>query len=207
MEPLRSEGELFKKILGPKWLGLHPAIQKRFEKNPLPGTPLKYTGELEELSCSFWGKILGYITTPLIHGALMPYTAYDFPVDIEVYSKENCPFIFKQRLYKIPGRKPVQFTSYMRESEKGEVLEYVGAGLGMKLVVFEKDSNLHFKSDGYFWDIGLCRIPIPDIIAPGDVYLMHINEADDRFRIRIDIRHRLLGKMFVQAGVFRELHG
>ncbi len=32
-----SEGELFKKILGDEWKKLHPDIQRRFDKNPLPG--------------------------------------------------------------------------------------------------------------------------------------------------------------------------
>ena len=202
---LRSEGELFKKVMGEKWFKLHPDIQARFEKNPLPGSPLKYRGNLEEISCSFWGKILGYITKPFVRGALIPYTAYNFPVDITVYSKQNCPHIFKQRIYQIPKDKVIEFTSYMKESKNGDILEYVGAGLGMKLVVFEKDGNLHFKSDGYFWDIGICRIPLPDLLSPGDTYLMHINEGKDKFRIRIDITHKIFGKMFVQAGVFRQI--
>lgn len=204
-QPLRSEGELFKKIMGEQWQKLHPDIQRRFDKNPEPGKPLRYTGTLEELSCSVWGRMLGYITMPLIKGALIPYTASNFPVDIEVYSKPDSPYLFKHRVYKLPGRKPIEFTSYMKESEAGGVLEYVGCGLGMKLLVFEKDSNLHFKSDGYFWDIGICCIPLPDILSPGNTYLMHINEGGDRFRIRIDIHHKLFGKMFVQAGEFHEL--
>ncbi len=205
IKPLKSEGELFKKIMGEEWTRLHPDIQKRFDKNPLADKPLRYHGALTELSCSFWGKLLGHITRPLIKGALIPYTAHDFPVDIQVYSKENCPYIFKHRIYRLPDRKAIEFTSYMKESEKGEVLEYVGMGLGMKLVVFEKDTNLHFKSDGYFWDIGICRIPLPDILSPGHTYLMHINEGENQFRIRIDIKHPIFGKMFVQAGVFREI--
>jgi len=202
---IRSEGELFKKVMGGQWLQLHPDIQKRFEKNPLPGYPLCYRGELEELSCSFWGKMLGHITQHLIGGALMPFVAHNFPVDIQVYSKESCPYIFKHRTYHIPNRKPVQFTSYMKESENGEVLEYVGMGLGMKLLVFESGGNLHFQSDGYFWDIGICRIPLPDILSPGHTYLTHINEGENQFRIRIDITHKIFGKMFVQAGVFHEI--
>lgn len=206
VEALTSEGELFKKILRDEWKKLHPQIQRRFEKNPTPGMPLRYEGTLEELSSSFWGRALAYFTQPFIQGALMPYTAYHFPVDIQVYCKENLPYIFKQRIYNLPGRKPVQFTSYMMESSKGEVLEYVGAGLGMKLKVFEKDSSLHFQSDGYFWDIGFCRIPLPDILTPGKTYLTHVNEGDNKFRIRIDIKHKLFGHMFTQAGVFRELN-
>ncbi len=56
VRPLRSEGR-FKKIMGDKWSRLHPDIQRRFDKNPVPGQPLKYEGVLKGLTCSFWGKV------------------------------------------------------------------------------------------------------------------------------------------------------
>lgn len=200
-----SEGELFKKILGPEWQKLHPDIQRRFDKNPEPGKPLYYTGKLSELSCSGMGKFLGYLTMPLIQGALIPYDDADFPVDIQVYSKPGCPFIFKQRIYRLHGRKPIQFTSYMRESARGEVLEYVGMGLGMKLVLHVQDGNLYFTSDGYFWDVFGWRLPLPGILTPGKTYLCHRNDNPSQFNIRIEIRHALFGKTFTQVGVFHEI--
>lgn len=199
-----SEGELFKKILGPRWSELHPDIQRRFAKNPVPGKPLQYRGTLSELTASRVGKVLGYLTMPMIEGALMPYDDADFPVDIQVYSKEGCASIFKQRIYRLNGRKPVQFTSFMRESAKGEVLEYVGMGLGMKLVLDIRDGNLHFESDGYFWEVFGIRIPMPSVLTPGKTFLCHRNQSPDRFDIRIDIRHPLFGTTFTQAGVFHE---
>jgi hypothetical protein len=165
-----SEGELFKKILGPAWCGLHPDIQARFDKNPLPGKPLNYRGSLSELTCSRLGRLLGYLTMPLIKGALMPYNDADFPVDTQVYSKPNCASIFKQRIYRLNVRKPVIFASFMAESSKGEVLEYVGMGLGMKLVLDVRDGNLHFESDGYFWEVFGIRIPLPSLITPGKTF-------------------------------------
>ncbi len=200
-----SEGELFKKILGSEWQRLHPDIQTRFDKNPLPGKPLRYRGELSELSCSRLGRVLGYLTMPMIDGALMPYNDANFPVDIEVYSKENCASIFKQRIYRLNGRKAVQFTSYMSESSKGEVLEYVGMGLGMKLVLDVRDGNLHFESDGYFWELFGVRIPLPALLTPGKTFLCHRNNSPEQFDIRIEIRHPLFGTTYTQAGVFREV--
>ncbi len=205
IEQYLSEGELFKKILGDEWSKLHPDIQKRFEKNPEVGHPLLYTGILEELSCSRWGWLLAHITRPLIKGALIPRSEFNFPVQIQVYTKPNCSNIYKERIYELPNSEPIKFTSFMKQSPKGEVLEYVGSGLGMKLIVFVKDANLHFKSDGYFWDIGFFRIPIPDIFSPGKTYLTHVNEGPSQFRIRIDIEHSIFGQMFVQAGVFKEV--
>ncbi|MES2017848.1 MAG: DUF4166 domain-containing protein [Pseudomonadota bacterium] len=202
---LTSEGELFKKILGPAWTDLHPDIQLRFDRNPLPGKPLHYQGELTELTCSRIGRMLGYLTMPLIQGALMPYNDANFPVDIQVYSKENCASIFKQRIYRLNGRKPVKFTSYMLESSKGEVLEYVGMGLGMKLLLAVRDGNLHFESDGYFWEVFGVRIPLPSLLTPGKTFLFHRNNSSNQFDIRIEIRHALFGTTFTQAGVFREV--
>ena len=199
-----NEGELFKKILGPAWRDLHPDIQLRFDKNPLPGKPLNYTGELTELRCSRMGRVLGYLTMPLIKGALMPFNDANFPVDIQVYSKPGSAAIFKQRIYRLNGRKPVQFTSFMRESSRGEVLEYVGMGLGMKLVLDVRDENLHFESDGYFWQLFGARIPLPGLLTPGKTFLCHRNNAPNQFDIRIEIRHALFGTAFVQAGVFHE---
>ena len=200
-----SEGELFKKILGPTWGQLHPDIQRRFDKNPAPGKPLYYRGELSELTASRVGKLLAYLTMPLIQGALMPYDDASFPVDIQVYSKENSPAIFKQRIYRLNGRKPVQFTSFMRESRKGEVMEYVGMGLGMKLVLDVRDGNLHFESDGYFWEVFGVRIPLPSVLTPGKTFLRHRNQSPEQFDIRIDIRHPWFGTTFTQVGVFREV--
>jgi len=202
---MASEGELFKKILGPEWARLHPDIRTRFDKNPLPGQPLTYRGHLSELTCSRIGRVLGYLTMPLIKGALMPFNDAHFPVDIEVYSKENCASIFKQRIYRLNGRKPVQFTSFMRESSKGEVLEYVGMGLGMKLVLAVRDGNLYFESDGYFWELFGVRIALPGLLTPGQTFLCHRNNSPQQFDIRIEIRHRLFGTTFTQAGVFREV--
>ncbi len=201
-----SEGELFKKILGPRWLTLHPDIQRRFDKNPVVGRALKYRGELSELTCSRFGKLLGHLTMPMISGALIPYSDADFPVDIEVYSRPDDPAIYKQRIYRLNGRKPIQFTSYMRESERGEVLEYVGMGLGMKLKLHAEDGNLHFTSDGYFWDLFGWRVPLPGILTPGQTFLSHRNDSPDQFNIRIEIRHCLFGTTFTQVGVFHDLN-
>ena len=200
-----SEGKLFRKILGTEWNKLHMDIQKRFEHNPEIGKPLYYTGTLSELYCSKLGKVLGYLSMPMIEGALLPYNDSNFPVDIEVYSRPNCPSIFKQRTYRLNVRKPIMFTSYMQESNKGEVLEYVGKGLGMKLVLSVKEGNLYFESDGYFWEIFGFRIPLPGLFTPGKTFLCHQNDSPTEFNIRIEIKHCLFGETFRQVGAFREI--
>lgn len=200
-----SEGELFKKILGEEWKKLHPDIQTRFGRNPALNKPLYYSGHLSQLTCSIFGKILGYLTLPFLKGALIPFNDFDFPVDIQVYSKPNNPSVFKQRIYHLHGRKPIQFTSYMRESKQGEVLEYVGMGLGMILKLHVKDGDLYFTSNGYFWQVFGWRISLPDLLTPGKTYLSHCNGDPGQFNIHIEIKHSLFGTSFTQIGVFHEI--
>ena len=202
---IASEGELFKKILGPAWNALHPDIRQRFDKNPAPGKPLNYTGELSELTCSRIGQLLGYLTMPLIQGALIPFNDSDLAVDIQVYSKHSDPAIYKRRIYHLNRRAPIRFTSYMIESPRGEVLEYVGMGLGMKMVLAVRDGHLYFESDGYFWQVFGVRIPLPGLLTPGKTFLCHHNRSPSEFDIRIEIRHPLFGTTFTQAGIFREV--
>jgi len=205
VKPPPSEGELFKKILGNAWQSLHPDIQRRFDKNPAPGKALHYLGTLSELRCSWLGKLMSHLTQPFVQGALIPYTDADFPVEIQVYAKPDDPAIYKQRIYRLNGRKPIRFTSFMRESERGEVLEYVGRGLGMKLVLRPENGSLHFQSDGYFWQLFGWRIPLPGLLTPGKTFLWHHNESPGRFNIRIEIRHCLMGTTFTQVGAFQEV--
>lgn len=200
-----SEGELFRNTLGERWAALHPDIQRRFGKNPEVGERLYYTGTLEELTASAIGKVIARMSQPLIGGALIPASDRDFPVDIEVYSRAGNPAIFKQRIYRLNGRAPITFTSFMLGNEKGDVFEHVGRGLGMKLHLSVRDGNLHFESGRYFLSLFGKRLPIPHLLTPGKTFLVHQNIAPDRFRIRIEIKHPLFGTTFVQAGEFREL--
>ena len=201
----RGEGELFREVMGADWLRLHPDIRRRFEKNPAPGRPLRYRGTLSELMASRAGRWLGHLTRPLIQGALIPYTQHGVPVDITVYGLPGDSAIYKQRIYRLHGRAPIRFTSHMREGEGGQVLEYVGFGLGMTLGLFVDDDSLHFQSGHYFWQLGRWRLPLPHWLTPGKTFLWHYNETPERFNIRIEIRHPWLGTTFRQVGVFEEL--
>lgn len=202
---VRGEGELFRHIMGADWLRLHPDIRRRFEKNPQPGRPLRYRGHLSELMASRAGRWLGRLMRPLIQGALIPHTQHGVPVDITVYGLPGDAAIYKQRIYHLHGRAPVRFTSHMLEGEGGEVLEYVGAGLGMTLRLLVDGDSLHFQSGHYFWRALGRRWPLPHWLTPGQTYLWHHNETPGRFNIRIEIRHPWLGTTFRQVGVFEEL--
>jgi len=200
----QSEGELIKNALGAAWQNLHPHIRRRFEHNPAAEQPLYYQGELDQLWCSRTGKWLGRLTAPFVGGALIPHCDRDVPVDIAVFGKPDSPAIFKRRWYRLHNRPPIIFTSKMLPSQDGALLEYVGAGLGMRLLLSVVDGDLHFHSDGYFWEIAGVRVPIFPFFTPGKTWLIHRNESAERFSIHIAITHPWLGLTFLQTGWFQE---
>lgn len=195
-----TEGQLFRSQLGNDWASLSPNIQARFEHDPPVGTIVRYRGIMQEIRCTRWGKLLARFVQHT--GALMPYEGEDVPVDIEVWTQRNEPDVFKRRTYHLPGRKPFVFRSRMRLEKDNKLAEYVGGGFGMFITVAVSETHLQFTDDGYFFQIGPIRIPIPRVLAPGDVYLLHEDLGPATFRITIDIRHPWYGALYFQRGTF-----
>ena len=103
------------------------------------------------------------------------------------------------------GRYDLEIESVNPGSFRNIEFADLGAALGMKLVLSVENGSLHFQSDGYFWDVLGWRIPLPGLLTPGKTFLWHHNETPERFNIRIEIRHRLMGTTFTQVGVFEEV--
>lgn len=198
-----SEGQLFKSQVGDAWKNLSPHIQARFNANPSPDKPIRYKGVMTRVEASAIGILFANLIR--FSGALLPFTGKDVPTDILVFSKHGMPDIFKQRVYFFADRKPFAFNSSMRLAENGDVLEFVGYGLGMKLLVREKEGNLHFSDNGYFFSLGKWRLPLPGIFAPGKTRLVHSDMGATTFKIVIEITHFLFGKMYYQEGIFHHV--
>lgn len=195
-----TEGQLFRSQLGADWASLSPNIQARFEHDPPLGTVVRYRGIMEEIRCTWLGKIFARFVQHT--GALMPYEGKEVPVDIEVWTQQNEPDVFKKRTYYLPNRKPFIFRSRMRLEKTNKLVEYVGGGLGMFITVQVSERHLQFTDDGYFFHVGPIRIPIPRVLSIGDIYLLHEDLGPTTFRITIDIRHPWYGTLYFQRGTF-----
>jgi len=47
--------------------------------------------------------------------------------------------------------------------DRNKPVEFVGGGFAMYITVQEHDANLKFTDDGYFFQIGTVRLPIPRV--------------------------------------------
>ncbi len=178
--------------LGDSWQLLKPAIQERFSHEEA-----KYSGTMQVIRRSRAGWLFAHLTR-LIGNPLTPYAGENVAMQVALFPSHRPAGVSWQRSYFYEGRKPFVVTSVKCENRRGEMMERVGWGFGMKLKVFVEEGDLHFKSYRYFW-LGL---PLPHLITPGQTHVVHADRGDGSFTFTISMVHPLLGETFYQSGVF-----
>jgi predicted DCC family thiol-disulfide oxidoreductase YuxK len=196
---LKPENAL-KHQLGAAWARLRPGIQQRFGREPQAGEVFVYDGSMQIIRRSSMGWLFAQLTR-VIGNPLTPYAGEDVPMQVRLYAKDGG--VCWERLYQYAGRAPVVVSSVKRESTKGELLEVVGGGFGMKLHVFTDNGQLYFQSYRYFCSFLGWQIPLPHLLTPGVTHVVHLDHGDGSFTFRLSIRHPYLGETFFQEGVFR----
>lgn len=81
--------------------------------------------------------------------------------------------------------------------------EYVGAGVGMALRVTVEDRALVFRSAHYFLSLGAYRVPLPDLLSPGTMEIVH-RDLGHEFAFELTLTHRLFGRLVHQLAYFKE---
>ena len=74
----------------------------------------------------------------------------------------------------------------------------------MRLTLAVVGAELHFCSNGYYWQCLGLRVPLPTKWFPGETLVVHRDEGDGWFRFILRIKHPLLGQIAYQNGLFRE---
>lgn len=182
------------------WWRLAPDIRRRFSEKPAVATPIRYHGVMQQVWCSPGGYLLAQACR-LLGTPFAPWNGRDVPVAIRLHQAADGGITW-ERVYHYPRRR-VRVWSTKRLAEDGGLLECVGFGLGMRLAVFEVGGALHFMSLRYFWRVGRWLIGLPALLTPGVAHVIHEDLGQGRFRFTMSIRHRLLGTLFRQSGVFQ----
>jgi hypothetical protein len=196
-----SEGALFKEQLGETWMVVPSNVRERFDHDPVPGSIVSYEGVMTRVTCTPLGKALGWLMQRT--GALMPHEGKDVPVQIEVWTDARTQAVYKRRTYLFANRAPFVFRSRMERQADGRLAEHVGGGFGMYVLVSADRGGLRFDEGGYFFELCGIRVPIPRVLGPGKVVLMHADVSASEFEITIDIAHPWFGPLFSQVGRFR----
>ena len=191
--------------LGTQWQHLHPDIRARF--TPAPGASRqRFTGSMSEIDRSFIGWL---IARAIAFVRMLPAVrARDVPFEFNLTPAPGAGW-FKERLYYFDhddgGR--FKFRSIMSIARNGDLIEQFPYGLGMKIklgVEGNQGDKLMFRDDGYFLRVGRWRLPLPRWLSVGRFTLTHRNIDRERFTVDISIDHPLFGRLFYQAGNFRQ---
>lgn len=183
------------------WFRLKPDIRRRFGEEP-GDRPIRYVGTMHQVEASVFGLALAQLCR-LWGSAFALYRGRDVPVDIVLRANPGDGAIIWERIYHYPDHPTTLVRSIKRKTARG-LVECVGGGFAMEMSVYEREHALHFDSRRYLWRLGRLTVPLPHFLAPGLAQITHRDLGGGSFRFVMSFRHRLLGTLFYQDGVFRE---
>ena len=195
----------FRRLLGePAWNRLARGIRSRFDASHGVTRPVVYTGCMQMVRCNLWGWLLAQLFR-LLGTPVAPASGTDVPVEVKLFPSCHDTGIVWERTYHFPGRAPLTVRSTKTLDTDGSLLESLGAGLRMRLRVYERDGALHFRSRGYYLRVLGFSIALPDVLPPGETHVTQTDLGGSRFQFTLRITHPLLGEMFFQEGVFEDM--
>ena len=187
----------FEHLLGPSaWSRLPQAVRARFDANAHLQEATVYAGATL-VRASTTGRQFAHLCR-LVGTPVAPYVGDDVPLRVRVYRTNDG--IVWERHYRFAERECVVTST--KQSDGDALVEKLGAGLHMKLRVFEERGALHFVSDGYFFRAGVVALRLPDWFLPGGTHVTHEDLGDGRFRFTMRTHHRWFGELYFQDGVF-----
>jgi hypothetical protein len=181
------------------WWRLAPDIRRRFGEHPTATRPIRYAGVMHTVRCSTPGWLIAQVAR-LIGTPFATFGGAEIPVAIRLRHGGARAVVWEREYRRAAGTETVVSTK--RLGDDGALHECVGGGFGMRLAVFEAGGALHFLSLRYFWSVGSFTLWLPALLTPGTTHVIHEDLGDGRFRFRMTIKHRWLGMLFEQDGVF-----
>jgi hypothetical protein len=194
----------FRALVGERaWGELPEAVRRRFSKCLGPNEALVYQGLVTATRLSPAGRVLSFLARAI--GSPLPLTdGATGPAVVIVTEDAGLGGQSWLRIYARPGRFPQAIHSAKRFSGPTGLEEYVGCGIGMALRVGVEEGALAFRSAGYFVQIAGWRLPIPRLLHPGQMQIVHRDLGAGSFEFALSLTHRVFGRLVHQAAVFHD---
>jgi hypothetical protein len=202
--PVPIEDLRFRTLVGERaWGELPEAVRRRFSKCLGPNEALVYQGLVTATRLSAAGRVLSFLSRAI--GSPLPLTnGATGPAVVIVTEAAGLGGQSWLRIYARPGRFPQAIHSAKRFSGPTGLEEYVGCGIGMALRVSVEEEALAFRSAGYFLQLAGWRLPIPRILQPGQMQIVHRDLGAGSFEFSLSLTHRVFGLLVHQAAVFHD---
>jgi hypothetical protein len=199
IEDLRS-----RTLIGERaWGELPEAVRRRFSKCLGPNEALIYQGLVTATRLSVAGRVLSFFSRAI--GSPLPLTnGATGPAVVIVTEDAGLGGQSWLRIYARPGRFPQAIHSAKRFSGPTGLEEYVGCGIGMALRVSVEEGALAFRSAGYFLQVARWRLPIPRLLHPGQMQIVHRDLGAGSFEFSLSLTHGVFGQLVHQVAVFHD---
>lgn len=202
--PAAIEDLRFRTLVGARaWGELPDAVRRRFSKCLGPNEALVYQGLVTATQLSVAGRVLSFLSRGI--GSPLPLTdGATGPAVVIVTEDAGLGGQSWLRIYSRPGRFPQAIHSAKRFSGPTGLEEYVGCGIGMALRVSVEEGALAFRSAGYFLQVARWRVPIPRLLHPGQMQIVHRDLGAGSFEFSLSLTHRVFGQLVHQVAVFHD---
>lgn len=191
-----------KRAIGAAWYRLHPVLRRQHDLTPGTDAERVMTGTLFEIYHSPVAELFVYPARLL--NALVQYRGYDVPTTVRNWTTAADPHhVFWQRTFHFPNKEPISFASRMAYLGSNQVAEYVQTGLGMRMLLSERDSMLIYAGTGYRWDFRRLSLQLPSWLLLGRGDICQSGLSDKTFSMAFRLCHPLYGRTFAYSGEFR----
>ena len=192
----------FQALLGTHaWRALPEAVRARFDGTHGKFAEKIYAGVMTEVRASRIGLWLAKLCV-LVGTPVVPLTGRNVPVFVRLFHVAKSAGIAWERLYRFKDHPTIAVRSTKMLNPGGQLIESLGLGLCMPLALAEVRGELHFISQGYYFQWGRLRVPLPHWFPPGKTTVIHRDLGHGRFRFTLQTSHPWFGEMFYQEGVF-----
>jgi hypothetical protein len=102
--------------------------------------------------------------------------------------------------------KSIHFKSqFIYHSKTNELIEFINPFIGMKMRVYVKNGQLHYRSTAYVIKLGKSMMSIPEYLSLGYASIIETAGDDNEFEMEFNLKHPLFGEIFSYAGKFRTI--
>jgi hypothetical protein len=195
MHAMDEEPYIFQSVFGKDWNALPPVMQKHYAVREGGDDAVVVKGWLD-VRIAWPVRMLSKLL-----GVLVPYCGDRVPVTVTFTSTSDGSFQF-DRAFAFTGKPIHHFHSVMQPAGGGEVIEWMGYGVGWRCAYGWDGERVILAHRGYVLRLFGLRVPLPMELMLGRGYAEETPISDTRFAMWTHTKHPLFGEMFRYGGEF-----
>lgn len=197
----------FARAMGDDFARLHPMLQRRFGVGLASGYACVGRGTMSRIRRGPWWTV-PFLQLGRFRNILVPEQGMDVPFTIENHpyrdplGRETITFVREFRL----GRRVRRFDATMIRGSDGRIVDYLGTHQHLAVdleLSAQPDGSLLLRSGAQRFYEGPIAFRFPLLLSGRAELRESYDDATGVFRIRLEVRNRVLGFLFGYEGSFR----